>query len=70
MIASVDGFFTAQLWQEDKKVGEAMFGLEWDGSEIGRTMTGICWMPGLDPQNQNITITFEPHNLWAIEYRH
>lgn len=69
VIASVDGFFKAQIWQENKNIGEALFGLEWDGSEIGRSITGICWMPRLEPQNQNITITFEPHNLWAIEYR-
>lgn len=69
VIASVDGFFTAQLWQEDKNVGEALFGMEWDGSEIGRTMTGICMTPRMETQNPNITITFEPYNLWAIEYR-
>ena len=69
VVATVDGFFTAQLWQGDKNVGEAMFGLDWHGSEYGHKITGICWIPRLEAENQNITITFEPHNLWAIEYR-
>ncbi|MBQ6720361.1 MAG: hypothetical protein IJN20_08460 [Oscillospiraceae bacterium] len=67
--ARVDGFFTAQLWQGDINVGEAMFGMNWNGSEFEQRLTGVCWMPNLDTKNQKITVTFEPYNLWAIEYR-
>lgn len=64
--ATIDGVLKADIIINGKSVANTLLALPFEGVYKYTTVTGKAVIP-YDDRNKNISVTFSPHSLWAIE---